>query len=363
METDEGSGDYKVTSSNTWPNEDFIFNEALSNCENGSKLTWDSDKKAVIFHGRITDKCYVYFDKKITKILFVDYIKSQYTGTQGENNLYFHDASLVNGAKDNNYRYAGASNTTNNFVCFGSNDATCPTENLYRIIGIFNSSNHGVSNQELIKLIKYKVADKSLLGTDGDYVSSLNGTSLEAYNYYFWNYMASNANRNTWSTSLLNKTNLNTNFLNNVGDEWADKIQEVTWKVGGNTQANIINVNSSGAFNNEIVSPAVSTTYNAKVGMMYVSDYGYAASPSAWTTNLVSYDSSIKSVNWIAVDQKEWTITRRSNDTSGAFAICAGGNVCDGTGTYSYVRPAFYLSSTVSLESGNGTINDPYRIK
>ena len=33
------------------------------------------------------------------------WIKKLYTGTQGENNLYYHDASLVNGAGDNSYRY------------------------------------------------------------------------------------------------------------------------------------------------------------------------------------------------------------------------------------------------------------------
>ena len=33
-----------------------------------------------------------------------------------------------------------------NFVCFGSEASTCPTENLYRIIGVFNNQ---------VKLIKY----------------------------------------------------------------------------------------------------------------------------------------------------------------------------------------------------------------
>lgn len=31
------------------------------------------------------------------------------------------------------------------------------------------------------------------------------------------------------------------------------------------------------------------STGTSKVGLMYVSDYGFAASPSAWTTDLYSY--------------------------------------------------------------------------
>ncbi|MBS5806080.1 MAG: hypothetical protein KIC90_02775, partial [Firmicutes bacterium] len=36
-----------------------------------------------------------------------EYVISQYTGTQGENSIYYHNASLANGAGDNSYRYAG----------------------------------------------------------------------------------------------------------------------------------------------------------------------------------------------------------------------------------------------------------------
>ena len=45
------------------------------------------------------------------------WIKKLYTGTQGENNLYYHDASLVNGAGDNSYRYAGSNTGMNNYIC------------------------------------------------------------------------------------------------------------------------------------------------------------------------------------------------------------------------------------------------------
>ena len=60
--------------------------------------------------------------------------------------LYHHTSSLTNGAGDNSYRYAGASDQVNNFVRFGSTEMPCPTDNLYRIIGVF---------EDQVKLIKY----------------------------------------------------------------------------------------------------------------------------------------------------------------------------------------------------------------
>ena len=50
------------------------------------------------------------------KVSLADYVISQYTGKQGENNIYYHDSNLENGAGDNSYRYAGAS--TNKYVFF-----------------------------------------------------------------------------------------------------------------------------------------------------------------------------------------------------------------------------------------------------
>ena len=39
--------------------------------------------------------------------------------------LYYHNSSLANGARDNSYRYAGASEEVNNYVCFGLTASKC----------------------------------------------------------------------------------------------------------------------------------------------------------------------------------------------------------------------------------------------
>ena len=374
LEQTAGSGDYKTVTQSKWPTEGYKFNAELSRCENGSTLSWDDTKKAVIVSGNLSDKCYVYFD--IYQPTLAEYIKSQYTGTQGENNIYYHDSDLANGAGDNSYRYAGAN--PNNFVCFGSDTSPCPTDNLYRIIGVFGENYHGVTGKQLVKLIKYDYMTTDELGTDGDYSqtykewgmdSTYKGTygDGERIGVYYWNYKATGSATNTWSTSLLNKTNLNTNFINYLGTTWANKIATVTWKVGGNTWANIGTKTSSVAYTNEITNPVTTnttdnaTTYSAKIGLMYVSDYGFAASPDAWTLTMSSYNNTTATNNnWMYMGLYEWTISRSAGYSNYAFRVDDGGFVNGyDVNSRSGVRASFNLESSVSYVSGSGSMSDP----
>ena len=298
-----------------------------------------------------------------------EWVIAKYTGVQGENNIYYHDLSLTNGAGDNSYRYAGASDQVNNFVCFGSDEITCPTDNLYRIVGVFGENYHGVRGKQLVKLIKYDYANSNLLGIDGDYEGSdtpgeYYKGSLTSINKYYWNYKATNSTSNEWSTSLLNKTNLNINFINNIGSTWAKKIATTTWKVGGNTCPKIYQSVPSVTYTNEIISPAENTVYSAKIGLMYVSDYGFAASPSAWTLTIHSYDNAIAtSNNWMYNGYYDWTISRSAELSDSAFGVYSVGYVEEAS---SYgcvgVRPSFSLESTVAYVSGSGSMSDPIRV-
>ena len=264
-----------------------------------------------------------------------------------------------------NMEYAGVGkwSRVNNFVCFGSTETPCPTDNLYRIIGVF---------EDKVKLIKYDYANSNLLGTDGDYkVSSTPNASyykgsLTSIDGYYWNNVTK---KNTWSESNLNKINLNTNFINNIGSTWANKIATTTWKVGGNTFDNIGSSVPSIAYQNEIVVPAENTTYAAKIGLMYVSDYGFAASPSAWTTTLYNYDgndakgTSIKTINWMYMGYYDWMISRVSGYSVTAFIVGSDGGVFSSYVSNGYgVRPSFNLSSSITYVSGSGSMSDPILI-
>ena len=290
-------------------------------------------------------------------------------GISTATHIYYHDNTLENGAEDNSYRYAGPSDKVNNFVCFGSNAATCPTDNLYRIIGVIDGK---------VKLIKYDYATSTLLNTGGDFASSSAPQStykgsLTSINKYYWNYKNNTTinngyGLNTWSTSLLNKTNLNTNFINKIGSTWAGKIATTTWQVGGGTIANIIESVPSTAYQYEVGVDASTTTYDAKVGLMYVSDYEFAANPSAWTLNGWN-DSATKdyraatSNNWMYMGESELTISRISNYAFFIAFINDKGNIKATTSNVGYsVRPVFNLESTVTFAGGSGTQSDPIRI-
>ena len=304
--------------------------------------------------------------------------------------IYHHDDTLENGTGDNSYRYAGASDAVNNYVCFGSNVTPCPADNLYRIIGVFDNKIENNKTEQRVKLIKADYATTALLGEDGDYkdkyttIASANkydnsnykGNNLNNIAAYSWNYKNDTSiNRgygsNTWSTSLLNQTNLNKNFITNIGAEWAKKIDSTTWKVGGNTWENIGAQPAKTAYQNEIVNSVTTnttdnvTTYSAKIGLMYASDYGFAAAPSAWTTILREYHgAAIKNVNWMYMGLHEWTLSRRADVAYYVFIVYNGHVYYEIAGCKAKfgafgVRPVFYLSSSVNYVSGSGGATDP----
>ena len=439
LEQTAGAGDYKTVTQSGWPTEGYKFNTELSRCENGSELSWDDTKKAVIVSGNLSDKCYVYFDKVLT---LANYVKSQYTGTQGDNSLYYHNSTLTNGAGDNSYRYAGGDyvltdagkatgatmmigynnsvttalidfycngtkqyvgygcsssqthyylikgdttqyqtynealsasvekgyltkDNVKNFVCFGTDASPCPTENLYRIIGVFNNQ---------VKLVKWDYAKSSLLGTDGDfsqeytsnYFSGEQGESPSSNSLYYWN----NAGTNTWSASKLNTVNLNTNFTTNIGTAWANKIATTTWKVGGGSYTNIVTSVPKTAYQYEVGSNASSTTYESKIGLKYVTDYEFAANPNSWT--LVGYNSSdatkdyrfSKGENWLYGGGWDWTISRSSDNSNDAFRVYDYGRVSNlYVSNYFGARPSFSLLSSTSYVSGSGSMSDPIIIE
>ena len=364
-ETEADSGEYQVSSDTTWPQDGYVFNESLSSCENGSTLSWDDENKRVLMQANTSDKCYVYFDKKPDIVYLADYIiNNVYTGVDGENGLYYHDGvgSYTNAdqeAGDNSYRYSGAN--LNNYVCFGSDDLSCPEDDLYRIIGVYGNQ---------VKLIKYDYANSDLLGTDGAYSSNTYSNTDTSYykgskttiNRYYWN---NRTNRNTWSMSNLNTVNLNQNYLNNIGSIWAKKIATTDWTVGGNTFANVSNVPVKIVYTNEITNPAESITYSAKIGLMYASDYGYAASPENWNTTLYNYGNDTnRNNNWMFMGLREWTITHPSEVSNRAFFVQDLGGINNvSMRDYDYViRPTFYLNSNVEYISGDGSQSNPYRI-
>lgn len=243
---------------------------------------------------------------------FASYIINEVYTTDGENGLYYHDADLTNGANDNSYRYSGFN--PNNYVKFNNE--------LWRMIGVINGKVKIIRN-EAITTRTYTDNNKN------DYVDS------SLYNY------------------------LKGEYLNTLGD-FKDTIDNNYWYVPSDEE--IVNtLTANGVYNLELGenSNAYGAVYS-KVGLLYISDYAYAAAPGDWGNPLNNYNTDN---NWLKNETNMWTMVRDFNNIKNFFYIDTSGNVASGeiTNTYS-VRPVVVLSNSNRYISGSGSITDPYII-
>ena len=221
------------------------------------------------------------------------------------------------GIDDNSYRFTGAN--PNNYVKFKDSNE------LYRIIGIFN---------EKVKLVK-ATSWKTL---------SFNTTMDN-------NYIASN---------IFNNLNITTDsYLISLGNN-IKYIDNENWYVGGidekylsQTGKNIDTMEVVDSKNNGVV-------INAKIGIIYLSDYIYAGDSSDKT----NYGKNItKTNNWLFLNNS-WFITRNTiaSDIKVYSLNSAGAIISSSPTEVKNVRPAFYLKNNVRLVSGTGKSTDPYVI-
>ena len=104
------------------------------------------------------------------------------------------------------------------------------------------------------------------------------------------------------------------------------------------------------------------------VGLMYPSDYGYAAGNScAMGTNLRSYSEGCYQKNWLHNSNYQWLMSPQSSSPNISFFINRYGFVqgdiggdFDSVPTSNSVRPVFFLNPNATISKGTGTIDDPY---
>ncbi len=405
------AGKYEKYDKNTWPTDMYVFDKGV--CDNNSEISWDSVTKSVMLTSNKSDRCTIYFKQ----MPMADYIKSLYTA-DGEKGLYYHDGvgtySTLEAA-DKSYRYSGANSIVNNYVCFGSDADSCPYENLYRIIGIFDEDSDGTYQ---VKLIKADYADETQLGketggTVGTYYNihygndtSNNNEEKDAFHHrykgkltsvprYRWQKVGDTNTTADWPTALLNTVHLNKNYYGKFSGDWQKLIDNHDWHYKGGSWGEIVggspssNTKAKSVFDKEM---SDQTTHQNHIGLMYVSDYLYGANPDFWDN--VPYNGTYQYIaggnaddgfpqgsyqdnpdkpdyrsaseeNWLYMGLWEWLITQRT-DASGvhAFDVTAPGYVSNYyVGTNSLVvRPVLYLTSDARISGGEGTSTNPYRV-
>ena len=288
--------------------------------------------------------------------------------------------------KYHDYRFRGAD--PNNYVSF-NND-------IYRVIGVFDSNTHGVEGKYLVKLIRsrilgdyswgvYNTSNNS--GTYSNYKNDWTGntTGVKAnanvlLNEFFynktntsstygncsdWTYYSRNNNYKTFSCSDIVGHGLDSNSQNYV--------EEVTWylkgyKTDSYSKQNFYLCERGLSTDTTNCMSANSGAYDAsttsKIGLMYASDYLYASSyfADSNTTTVSSVSVDYGNKNWLYKGY-EWTITPDTNSSSDVSYVTNIGNL--NVGGYSFnakgIRPTFYLKSNVNV-TGTGTFDDPYKL-
>ena len=314
-------------------------------CSNANgKWLYDEWKLAVEDINGANATCDVSFNTISTNYLN-NYIINLAGTTQGT-------GQVVN---ENGYRYEGKD--PNNYIWFNNE--------LWRIIGVFDEATHGVSGQNLVKIIKVDsigglawhksntndwTASSLMNLLNGAYLNSQNGTGGE----YCYGYSTTVPAGNCDYTET------------GINDTYRPMIENVTWHLGGHSTNSATAEAFYGYERGTTVYSGRPTTTTGYIGLMYPSDYGYSvlASSCARTTNLSSYSSaSCAGQSWLYGQGYEWTITPNSSSSSNAFYLHRSGQV----GTFNAyngnaVRPVLYLDSSVYVMDGNGSVSDPYII-
>ena len=402
IETSAGSGDYEMATDNKWPGEGYVFNESLSGCENGSKLTWNDETKAVTLKANISDKCYLYFDKEPPDVTLatnntdntfnpttpatlncvgsnsiynqkyqrieVASIENKYTtcnltyqilSSKNYLNTYITslagqtqgDGQVVN---ENGYRYEGKD--PNNYVWFNNE--------LWRIIGVFDENSHGQSAQNLVKIIR----NDSLGGLAWDKSNTNDWTAASLMNLLNGAYLNSeNGTGGEYCYGYSTTVGAQCNYTENgINDTYRSMIKNVTWYLGGYSSTGATADAFYGYERGTTVYSGRPTSTTGYIGLMYPSDYGYSvlASSCARTTELGDYDSSTcAGESWLYGQGSEWTITPYSSSSDLVFTVDNYGYLGnEDANRGSAARPVLYLDSGVYVVDGSGTMSDPYII-
>ena len=271
------------------------------------------------------------------------------------------------------YRYYGPN--PNNYICLDmEGQSTCPDKHLYRIIGSLY--------EELDQTYRVKVVKSTALKDDS------------GNEEWSWDLKADGSSKNIWATptndtysnSLTNGSTLmqllnsgawwngtggsyyngeaiNVNFTNyKLSDKAKSYITTSRYYLGGNDTSPLTNEMyeyERGTLRYNTDRPLY---WEGMVGLMYPSDYGYAAGNTCVTGKiLIKYQVGCMNKDWLYNSNTyQWLMSPYSGNSDDVFLVNHDGQVLSGSGYALAVSPVFYLSSSASISSGEGTSSDPY---
>ena len=283
------------------------------------------------------------------------------------------------------YRYRGAS--PKNYVTF--NNET------WRIIGVFPTDDGTGKIENRVKIIRNEsIGDKPW--DDGttayNYTKNDNLMLLQDKNKSKVEYLEKNDKydviglatpdattfRNNWAGPATLNTELNTTYLNSLDSTSKSMIGNTKYYLGGkNVTYNDGYVDTPLQFYSYERKISGSSYYygsnpnswTGKLGLMYLSDYGYASSncenKKLYDENSSSNDiRACNTTNWLFNNDYQWLLPQNASVSNYAFYVNWVGGVNDVIVSDNQlgVRPVLYLKSNVSITSGDGTSSNPYKL-
>ena len=302
-------------------------------------------------------ECYYLGSLTTSNAIKVTYRKDS-SGSNGSDNVVFY---LQSGTYNQNIqtvtdtRYEGKN--PNNYVWFNNE--------YWRIIGVFDSSSHGQSGKNLVKIIRADVLD-GLAWHKSD-INDWTAASLnKLLNGAYYNAQDGTSSGYCYGYSTTATTNCDYT-KKGIQSGYRSMIANVTWYLGGYSSTSATSEAFYGYERGTTVYSGRPTATTGYIGLMYPSDYGYSvlSSSCARTTNLSSYDSSTcAGQSWLYGKGYEWTLTPYPSTSNHVFIGSDGGNLLYyGSANHGYgARPVLYLDASVYKIDGEGTLDKPYII-
>ena len=308
------------------------------------------------------------------------------TNNQNESGLYTithaKDSTLQIGTNEDitEYRYRGAS--PKNYVTFNGET--------WRIIGVFPTDDGTGKIENRVKLIRNESIGRDSWDegkTVYNYTKNDNLMLLQDKNKSKVEYLEKNDKydvmltapdacdgTNNWARPATLNTELNITYLNSLDSTSKSMIGQTKYYLGGYETASIATQDMY-SYERKISGTAYYNDTNpnnwiGKIGLMYVSDYGYASSDCNNSTNLKSCNNQNWLNNIISLNTNysdSWTITTSLGSWRRVSSFYVNNQgvsdmyVC-GMDSEKQIFPTMYLKSNVLITGGDGTSSNPYKL-
>ena len=264
------------------------------------------------------------------------------TNNQNNSGLYTitheADTTLQIGTNESvtEYRYRGAS--PKNYVTFNNE--------VWRIIGVFPTDDGTGKIENRIKIIRNESIAPQKWNTTR---------------------VASTSSYNNWTGATL-QIYLNGDYYNSLIDTSQSMISSLKYYLGGHASYLI---DTSQMYKNERKISGGTYYYGTnpnnwigKIGLMYLSDYGYATDLNLCTQTLLDYyNTNCKNNNWLFNSTYQWTISPWSSSASLVFNVFSDGFVDSNDAYFDVgIRPSVYLNSNIQINTNgsDGSTTSPF---